>query len=74
VGVTTLNSASLEPLTDLQHIRTRTYDSKTQFLTKFKKFQNRYDLPSRGKLSPALIGQQIELENCSNPPKTRDVF
>jgi len=31
-------------------------------------------LPSQGKFWPAITRQQIELESCSNPLKTRDVL
>ena len=39
-----------------------------------KKLHPRYDVPSQDKFWPAITQQQIELESCSNPPKTRNVL
>jgi len=36
-----------------------------------KKFHERYNLLSPDKIWPAITRQQIELERCSNPLKTR---
>jgi len=47
------------------------YGSKTQFLTKIKKFHEKYNLPSQDQLWSAITRQQIELESCSNPLKSR---
>jgi len=65
-------SASLEPLIDL-HFCSQNYGSKTQFLTKFKTFLKRHNLPSQGKLWPAITRPQIELESCPSPVMTRGV-
>jgi len=71
---TRLKSAPLEHVIDLLAYLEPKLWLKTQFLTKFKNFQKRHNLPSQCKLWPAITGQQIELESCSSPLKTRDVL
>jgi len=43
-------------------------------LTKIKTFHERYNIPSQGKLWPAITRRQIELESRSNDLKTREVL
>jgi len=68
------NSASLKPFNDfLAHLGPKLW-LKNLTSDKNEKIHKRYDLLSQGKFWPTITRQQIELESCSNPVKTREVL
>jgi len=71
---TRLQSASLEPLIDLLAYLEPKLWLKNPIFDKIQNVSKRYNLPSQGKFWPAITGQQIELESCSNHLKTHDVL
>jgi len=67
-------STSLEPFNCfIKYLELKSWLKKIIF-DKNKKVTKRYDLIYQVKFSPAVTRQQIELESCSNPRKTRDVL
>jgi len=58
-------STSSEPLIGFSAYLKPKLWLKNPIFNKNKKLRKRHDLPSRGKLWPAITPQQIELESCS---------